>query len=68
MTCPLCNDTGEQRYWEGRWRDEKAQNERLRTTLLQIAIDDKDQALTRAQCMDIARAAIVPQQSQTEPK
>jgi hypothetical protein len=29
-TCKLCNDTGEQRYWEGRWRDERAENERLR--------------------------------------
>ncbi len=27
--CPLCNDTGNQRYWEGRWRDEKAINEAL---------------------------------------
>lgn len=33
MTCKLCNDTGEQRYWEGRWRDEKAENERLRAAL-----------------------------------
>lgn len=24
MVCPLCNDTGEQRYWEGRWRDADA--------------------------------------------
>ena len=37
MTCPLCNDTGNQRYWEGRWRDEKAENERLRAALRQIA-------------------------------
>lgn len=34
MSCPLCNDTGNQRYWEGRWRDEKAENERLRDHLL----------------------------------
>ena len=33
MTCKLCNDTGEQRYWEGRWRDEKAENERLMAVL-----------------------------------
>jgi rubrerythrin len=33
MTCPLCNDTGEQRYWEGRWRDEKAENEKLRAEI-----------------------------------
>jgi hypothetical protein len=33
MTCPCCNDTGEQRYWEGRWRDEIAENERLRARL-----------------------------------
>ena len=30
MPCPLCNDTGNQRYWEGRWRDEVAENRRLR--------------------------------------
>lgn len=36
MTCPLCNDTGDQRYWEGRWRDEKADNERLRTALKEL--------------------------------
>ena len=29
MTCPRCNDTGDNRYWEGRWRDEKIENERL---------------------------------------
>ena len=29
MTCPLCRDTGEQRYWEGRWRDERALNAEL---------------------------------------
>lgn len=34
--CPLCNDTGEQRYWEGRWRDEAAQNDRLRFALQTI--------------------------------
>jgi hypothetical protein len=33
MACPLCNDTGDQRYWEGRWRDEKAENERLRAEI-----------------------------------
>lgn len=33
MTCKLCNDTGDQRYWEGRWRDERAENERLRVAL-----------------------------------
>lgn len=31
--CKLCNDTGEQRYWEARWRDEKAENDRLRAAL-----------------------------------
>lgn len=36
--CKLCNDTGEQRYWEARWRDEKAENERLREALLQIKL------------------------------
>jgi hypothetical protein len=30
MSCKLCNDTSEQRYWEGRWRDEKAESTRLR--------------------------------------
>lgn len=40
--CNLCNDTGEQRYWEGRWRDEKAENERLRA-----ALDDIRTELTR---------------------
>ncbi len=29
MVCPLCVDTGNQRYWEGRWRDERALNEEL---------------------------------------
>jgi hypothetical protein len=33
MSCKLCNDTGEQRYWEARWRDEKAEIERLRAAL-----------------------------------
>jgi hypothetical protein len=33
MACKRCNDTGDQRYWEGRWRDEKAENERLRAAL-----------------------------------
>ncbi len=37
MTCKFCNDTGEQRYWEGRWRDEKAENERLRAALKDCA-------------------------------
>lgn len=36
--CKLCNDTGEQRYWEGRWRDEKAENERLRAALERMMI------------------------------
>jgi hypothetical protein len=39
MTCPLCNDTGEQRYWEGRWRTEKAENERLRAVLESLTKD-----------------------------
>jgi hypothetical protein len=34
MTCKLCNDTGEQRYWEGRWRLEKAINDDLLEALL----------------------------------
>jgi len=37
VNCPRCNDTGEQRYWEGRWRDEKAENEKLLARLKQIA-------------------------------
>jgi hypothetical protein len=28
---------GAERYWEGRWRDEKAENERLRAALETIA-------------------------------
>jgi hypothetical protein len=28
--CPRCNDTGNARYWEARWRDEKAEIERAR--------------------------------------
>jgi hypothetical protein len=36
--CPRCNDTGEQRYWEGRWRDEKAENERLQKLLLDACV------------------------------
>lgn len=35
--CTRCNDTGEQRYWEGRWRDEKADNDRLRAALVSNA-------------------------------
>jgi hypothetical protein len=34
MSCPLCNDTGDQRYWEGRWRDERVENDRLRALLV----------------------------------
>jgi hypothetical protein len=33
MPCPLCNDTGEQRYWEARWRDADAENKKLRGEL-----------------------------------
>ena len=29
MPCPLCNDTGDQRYWEGRWRDADAEIAKL---------------------------------------
>jgi hypothetical protein len=32
-TCTVCNGTGDQRYWEGRWRDEAAENDRLRLAL-----------------------------------
>jgi hypothetical protein len=38
MACPLCNDTGDQRYWEGRWRDSDAEATRLRK-FLEIAVD-----------------------------
>jgi hypothetical protein len=27
--CPRCNDTGNSRYWEGRWRDTHAENQKL---------------------------------------
>ena len=42
MTCPLCNDTGDQRYWEGRWRDANAEIAKLRAALERsvIAIND----------------------------
>ena len=33
MACPLCNDTGDQRYWEGRWRDADAEIAKLRARL-----------------------------------
>lgn len=33
MTCPLCNDTGDQRYWEARWRDADAEIAKLRAAL-----------------------------------
>ena len=36
MACPLCNDTGDQRYWEGRWRDADAENAKLRVALKTI--------------------------------
>lgn len=45
MVCKLCNDTGEQRYWEGRWRDEKAENERLRAALGALRFGLKDIAI-----------------------
>ena len=35
MTCPRCNDTGEQRYWEGRWRDTNTEMVRLRWAIYQ---------------------------------
>lgn len=31
--CRLCNDTGDQRYWEGRWRDADAELVRMREAL-----------------------------------
>ena len=37
MVCPLCNDTGDQRYWEGRWRDTDAENAKLRSMLARVA-------------------------------
>jgi len=40
MSCPLCNDTGEQRYWEGRWRDEKSLNAKLLACLQGLLNDD----------------------------
>lgn len=57
--CPLCNDTGEQRYWEGRWRDEYARAERLRLELEKIGWMDEflDAAGARAM-MNIARDAV----------
>ncbi len=36
MCCPLCVDTGQQRYWEGRWRDERALNVELVVALQDI--------------------------------
>lgn len=54
--CKLCNDTGEQRYWEGRWRDEKAENELLRAALEKIIQQERGQwAVSPYQ---IARAAL----------
>lgn len=41
----LCNDTGEQRYWDGRWRDEKAENEKLRAALRSAREDINDYGL-----------------------
>ena len=59
MPCPLCNDTGDQRYWEGRWRDEKARGERLRLELEKIGWMDEflDADGARAM-MNIAREAV----------
>ena len=47
MRCPLCNDTGDQRYWEARWRDEKAENERLLAALTEIATAEYSPASER---------------------
>jgi hypothetical protein len=54
-TCTVCNGTGDQRYWEGRWRDEAAENERLRDALKEIADDPTGISTYQA---DIAKAAL----------
>jgi hypothetical protein len=69
MACKLCNDTGDQRYWEGRWRDEKAENERLLAALtearLQIEYLDAKFQPTGTSAATLARigAALNNQQS-----
>ena len=61
MACPLCNDTGDQRYWEGRWRDADTENAKLRAALKEIA-DHKsimsDWPHTTGAMQRIARAAL----------
>ncbi len=47
MTCPLCVDTGEQRYWEKRWRDERALNVEL-VVALQETIEITEAAIAKA--------------------
>lgn len=42
MTCPLCNDTGEQRYWEGRWRDVDAVCAASTTTIAELRAINAD--------------------------
>lgn len=61
MTCPLCNDTGNQRYWEGRWRDDQKVIAALRLALHDIVVMDERRLTGRqkvAQAIEVAQAAL----------
>lgn len=57
----------EKAQWQPIYQALDRDRARLRAALLQIAIDDKDQAVTRAQCRSIALAAIHQQQAPSPP-
>jgi hypothetical protein len=59
----LLRGTGANRYWEGRWRDEKAENEKLRTLLGKLywqldgcPVKHPQQAEERARARDLLGA------------
>lgn len=56
MVCKLCNDTGDQRYWEGRWRDDQKVIAALREALRYV-LEDEPNLMPRAtsSCRDHIR-------------
>lgn len=60
--CPKCHAPyhleGAERYWEARWRDEKAENERLRKALQYVLDDDGLLPRATSQCRDVIRTTL----------
>jgi hypothetical protein len=54
--CPRCNDTGNARYWEGRWRDTHAENQKLLDEIERLRHDiDQYMAAANSEATEVER-------------